>query len=201
MKRESTAQLKKRIGQCTLCAKALPHDPRPVTSWHPDSRILIIGQAPGRLVHESGVPWQDASGRLLRSWLSCSDDEFYDPKLFALMPMSFCFPGKGKTGDMAPRPECAPQWHQLIRDRLRNLQLTLLIGRYAQDHYLGECGKSTLTENVREFEKFLPEFLPMPHPSPRNRRWLSSNPWFEEQLVPELQKRISESLGEIRETN
>jgi uracil-DNA glycosylase len=193
-KRESVAALKKRIEGCLICAKTLPHDPRPVTSWRPSSRILIIGQAPGRVVHESGVPWQDASGRLLRTWLSVSEDQFYDDRLFALVPMGFCFPGKGKSGDMAPRPECAPAWHELIRDRLKNVQLTILIGRYAQDHYLGESKVGTLTENVQQFEQFLPDYLPLPHPSPRNRHWFVKNPWFEEKLIPELQLLVRRAL-------
>jgi uracil-DNA glycosylase len=191
---ESAAALKKRIEACTICAKALPHEPRPVTSWRTSSRILIIGQAPGRVVHESGIPWQDASGRLLRTWLSVSEEQFYDDRLFALVPMGFCFPGKGKSGDMAPRPECAPQWHNLIRRQLRNVQLTILIGRYAQDYYLADRSHTTLTENVRQFDSFLPDFLPLPHPSPRNRHWLSKNSWFEQEVIPVLQMRVRRAL-------
>ena len=194
MKRESIADLKRRVDGCEICEKALPHKPRPITSWRPSSRIVIIGQAPGRIVHDSGVPWQDASGRLLRTWLSVSEEQFYDDRLFALIPMGFCFPGKGRSADMAPRPECAPQWHDLIRSRLRNVQLTLLVGRYAQDYYLAGRKYETLTENVRNYDEFLPEFLPLPHPSPRNRPWLSKNPWFEDELLPNLQRRVAKAL-------
>ncbi len=197
MTRETVVQLRARIAACTLCAKEMPHAPRPVTSWHSNSRVLVIGQAPGRKVHESGIPWQDASGRLLRQWLDVSGKEFYDPNLFALMPMGFCYPGKGKSGDMAPRPECAPQWHEVIRERLQRVELTLLIGRYAQRYYLGDRGKASLTENVQEYRKFLPQFLPLPHPSPRNRHWFRSNPWFEEALIPDLQKRVRKALGSM----
>ncbi len=192
--RVTASELKQQIAACTICAKALPHDPRPVTSWRACSRILIIGQAPGRAVHESGVPWQDASGRLLRSWLSVSEESFYNNRLFAFVPMGFCFPGKGKSGDLVPRPECAPQWHELILRHLRNVQLTILIGRHAQDRYLGDSACENLTENVRNFDRFLPDYFPLPHPSPRNRPWLSRNPWFEEQLLPQLRRRVSSAL-------
>jgi uracil-DNA glycosylase len=191
----SVKELKQQIAACAICSEHLPHDPRPVTSWQPGSRILIIGQAPGRAVHASGVPWQDASGHLLRSWLSVSDEQFYDPEIFALMPMGFCFPGKGKSGDMAPRPECAPQWHALILEQLKKIELTILIGTYSQKYYLKETGRSNLTENVRAFREFLPKVLPLPHPSPRNRPWISANPWFENELLPELRQRVRKIIA------
>jgi len=172
----------------------MPHEPRPVLSWHPDARVLLIGQAPGSKVHESGVAWQDASGRLLRSWLEVNEEQFYDPRLFGLVPMGFCYPGKGSSGDLAPRPECAPQWHDTLRKRMDNIELTLLVGRYAQEYYLGRRGYKTLTENVHNFAEFAPDYLPLPHPSPRNRPWLAANPWFETDLLPELRKRIRRVL-------
>ena len=191
---ETPGSLQTTIEACTLCAEHLPHSPRPVTSWHPKSRILVIGQAPGRAVHESGVPWNDPSGRLLRQWLNCSEQEFYNPELFALMPMGFCYPGKGTSGDLPPRAECAPAWHGRILGFLKQVEITLLIGRYAQQHYLGDRFGPTLTESVKRYRDFLPEFLPLPHPSPRNRRWLADRPWFEEEVVPELRQRVDRAI-------
>ena len=196
-KTDSAGRLRDRIKGCTVCSEFLSHGPRPVTSWSVGSKILIIGQAPGRVVHESGVPWQDVSGRVLRNWLSVSDEEFYDPDRFGLMPMGFCFPGKGKSGDLPPRPECAPLWHDEILSHLKQVKLTILIGKYAQDYYLGKNGYKTLTENVREYKQYWPQFLPLPHPSPRNRPWLFANPWFEKDLIPELQKRVRTALKDI----
>ncbi len=190
----AVAGLKEKISSCQICLADLPHQPRPITSWNPESRIVIIGQAPGRAVHESGVLWQDASGRLLRSWLGVTEREFYDPCRFALIPMGFCFPGKGKSGDLAPRSECAPHWHGSILGILKQVQLTLLIGCYSQEYYLSEQSLGTLTQNVANFQKFLPKFFPLPHPSPRNRPWLSKNPWFEKDLIPELRRRVADAL-------
>jgi len=164
----------------------LPHEPRPVVRAHRDARILIIGQAPGTRVHESGIPWNDPSGRLLREWMEVDDETFYDVKRVALAPMGFCYPGKGKSGDLPPRPECAPLWHQELMEKMKNIRLTLLIGQYSQRHYLGDGSKATLTETVRDFRDHLPAYLPMPHPSPRNRLWLRRNPWFDEEVVPGL---------------
>ena len=192
---DSAASLRAKIKACILCAKNLPHGPRPVTSWSVKSRILIIGQAPGRVVHESGVPRQDVSGRVLRNWLSVSDETFYDPEQFGLMPMGFCYPGKGKSGDLPPRPECAPLWHDEILDHLKQVKLTILIGKYAQNYYLGKKAHKTLTENVKAYKQFWPEILPLPHPSPRNRPWLFANPWFEKDLIPLLQKRVRTALS------
>ena len=182
------------IRACTICRDHLPYEPRPVLSAAAGSRIAIIGQAPGSKVHASGIPWDDASGRTLRTWLGVSDDQFYDSDLFAIIPMGFCYPGKGSSGDLPPRPECAPQWHPLLLSHLKNLKLTLLIGRYAQLEYLAEKARSTLTENVEHFEDYLPAFLPLPHPSPRNRIWLKRNPWFEQRVLPVLQHRIKEII-------
>jgi len=163
---------------------------------HPSARLLIIGQAPGARVHESGIPWNDASGKQLRSWLGIDEATFYDANKVALMPMGFCYPGKGKTGDLPPRPECAPLWHGKLLQQLPNIRLTLLIGQYAQRHYLGEASSENLTETVRSFRTHLPRYLPMPHPSPRNRFWLLKNPWFEKELLPVLKDSVHEYLSD-----
>ena len=178
------------IKNCRVCEQFLPEGPNPIVSANSKSRIAIIGQAPGRIVHESGIPWDDASGKKLREWLGVTKEQFYDEKILALVPMGFCYPGKGSSGDLPPRPECAPLWHQSLLKEMPRLQLTILIGTYAQTHYLGKNRKSNLTETVKAFEQFLPEFFPLPHPSPRNRFWLSRNPWFTQEVLPELRKRI-----------
>lgn len=182
------------IKQCTICAKNLEHNPRPIISVSPYSRIAIIGQAPGRIVHNTGIPWDDASGNNLRDWLGVNKEEFYNDKLFALIPMGFCFPGTGKSGDLPPRPECAPLWHQLVFDQMKKVKLTLLVGQYAQKYYLGNKAKRTLTETVQHYNEYLPEFLPLPHPSPRNNIWQKKNPWFKEEVLPILQSHILPNL-------
>ncbi len=158
------------------------------------SKIVIIGQAPGQKVQNSGIPWDDASGNNLREWLGVDRQTFYNEKVFALIPMGFCFPGSGKSGDLPPRPECAPLWHQQILKLMPEVQLTLLIGQYAQKYYLKNSAKDTLTETVKNYEEYLPNFIPLPHPSPRNNIWQRKNEWFKEDLVYVLQKKI-ESLG------
>lgn len=183
------------ISQCTICSKHLALGPRPVVSAHPDSKIVIIGQAPGTKVHNSGIPWDDASGKQLRKWLNVSDKDFYDETIFAIVPMGFCYPGKGKSGDLPPRPECAPQWHQSLFDYMPNVELIILIGLYAQNYYLKDNAKKTLTETVANYKAYLPSYLPLPHPSPRNRFWLTKNPWFEVEVLPELQKRIKKCVS------
>jgi uracil-DNA glycosylase len=158
-----------------------------VLSAHPDSKIAIIGQAPGSIVHRTGIPWDDKSGDRLRSWLGVTTEEFYDARNFAIVPMGFCYPGKGKSGDLPPRPECAPQWHGELLEQLPNLRLTLLIGQYAQQYYLGDLRKRTLTETVRAWKEYQPKkLLVLPHPSPRNNIWLRKHPWFEEEVIPKL---------------
>ncbi len=193
--KEETLNILERARVCNVCAGKLPHKPRPVFSWHSDARIVVIGQAPGRRVHESGVPWQDASGRLLREWMDVSEETFYDAKQISLLPMGFCFPGAGQSGDLPPRPECAPLWHEAMFQELNTPAFILLVGRFAQSYYLHENGYKTLTENVRRYHEFLPQFLPLPHPSPRNRHWLSSNPWFEETILPELRRYVRGALA------
>ncbi|MBD0823253.1 uracil-DNA glycosylase family protein [Aestuariibaculum marinum] len=182
------------IKQCTICKDVLPLGPRPVVVAHPESKIVIVGQAPGTKVHESGVPWDDASGKQLRSWLGVTPEVFYDAKKFAIIPMGFCYPGKGKTGDLPPRPECAPQWHQPVFDHLKQVELVLLIGMYAQNYYLKNQVKKTLTETVKNYSEYLPKYLPLPHPSPRNRFWLTKNPWFEAEVVPVLRDHVQNIL-------
>ena len=187
-------QLLTEIRTCTTCKKFLPHGPRPVVQASPKSKILLIGQAPGRRVHESGIPWDDPSGDRLRNWLQVDKSTFYNPEAFALVPMGFCYPGTGKNGDLPPRPECAPLWHQALLDAMPQLKMTILIGLYAQKYYLKENGYKTLTENVRQLDEFLPEFWPVPHPSPRNIAWYKRNPWFEQDLLPALAEQVKVAL-------
>lgn len=181
------------IRACTICAEHLPLGPRPVVQFSPRSRILIIGQAPGTKVHESGVPWDDDSGDRLRDWLGMDKDAFYDSDNVALVPMGFCYPGKANGGDALPRPECAPQWHGPVLDVLREDRLTLLVGAYAQVHYLPATRKLSMTERVRRFAEFGP-FLPLPHPAWRVRMWIAKNPWFESDVLPALQDRVIHAL-------
>ncbi|MFD2096629.1 uracil-DNA glycosylase family protein [Corallincola platygyrae] len=182
--------LLQQVSQCRLCETNLPLGPRPVVRASDSARLLIIGQAPGTKVHASGIPWDDASGKRLREWLGLSPEQFYDEKQIAIMPMGFCYPGKGKQGDLPPRPECAPHWHQRLLSHMTNIELTLLIGQYAQRYYLKSPFK-TLTDNVRHWQQFTDDGqLPLPHPSPRNQLWLKKNPWFEQTLLPPLKSRI-----------
>lgn len=182
------------ISACLICKDQLPLGPRPVVSAHPNSKIVIIGQAPGTKVHQSGVPWDDQSGKQLRKWLNVSEDDFYSPEKFAIVPMAFCYPGKGKSGDLPPRSECAPQWHQALLEGMAEVELIILIGIYAQKYYLGKKAKETLTETVANFNSYLPEFFPLPHPSPRNRFWMRKNPWFEQSVLEVFQNEVAKIL-------
>lgn len=182
------------VRACRLCEAHLPHEPRPVVQAGPDARLLIIGQAPGRRVHDTGIPWNDPSGDRLRDWLQISPEVFYDPKRVAIVPTAFCYPGKGKSGDLPPRAECAPAWHPRLLAAMPQVQLTLLIGRYAQEAYLRENCKSTLTETVAAYKDYLPQYFPLPHPSPRNRIWWKSNSWFELDVLPVLRARVAAVL-------
>ena len=181
------------ISACELCRGSIP-EPRPVLRAQSEARILIIGQAPGSKVHATGIPWNDASGKRLRSWLNVDAETFYDSGRFAIIPMGFCYPGKGKSGDLPPRPECAGQWHEKLLELLPAIQCTLLIGRYAQRYYLDDPFK-TLTDCVGRWRKFAPERFVLPHPSPRNQLWLRNNRWFEEETVPALQHRVAAILA------
>ncbi|WP_417827605.1 uracil-DNA glycosylase family protein [Thalassospira sp.] len=185
------------VRTCRICADHLPLGPRPVVRMAKSARILVIGQAPGTKVHETGLPWNDASGDRLRDWLDMSVDDFYDPGKLAIMPMGFCYPGRfERGGDLPPRPECAPEWHDALREHLPDIGLTLLIGQYAQGYYLGTRRSKTMTETVHRFGEFLPEnILPMPHPSWRNTAWMKKNPWFESDLLPVLRMKVHDLLG------
>jgi uracil-DNA glycosylase len=163
---------------------------RPVVQLGVYSKIIIIGQAPGRRVNETGIPWNDASGKKLREWMNIDEVTFYDPLVFSIMPMGFCYPGKGISGDLPPRPECAPLWHSKILKNYKSTPLIVLIGQYAQRNYLKKECKNNLTETVKNFKEYLPAYFPLPHPSPRNQNWLKVNPWFMEEAIPELRKRI-----------
>ncbi|NIL99375.1 MAG: uracil-DNA glycosylase family protein [Acidobacteria bacterium] len=186
-------ELLKEVRACTACA-GLPLGPRPVLAAARSARILVVGQAPGTRVHETGVPWNDPSGDRLRSWMNVDRETFYDTRRIAIVPMGFCYPGRGKSGDLPPRPECAPLWHERILRELPHLELKILAGSYAQAHYLAGRVQRTLTETVRASEEYGEDTIPLPHPSPRNNLWLRKNPWFEERLVPRLQSRVRELL-------
>lgn len=183
------------VSNCTACSAFLPHGCRPVLTANTSSKILLIGQAPGKKVHETGIPWDDKSGQTLRYWLGVKEATFYDPHIFALMPMGFCYPGKGKSGDLPPRSECAPLWHALLLQHMKEIELTVLIGQYAQQYYLGKRVNETLTATVQAFKKYLPDYFPLPHPSPRNNIWQTRNPWFGNEVVPALQKKVKKILG------
>jgi uracil-DNA glycosylase len=182
------------IRHCQLCAKYLPLGPRPILQMQPEAKILIAAQAPGRKAHASGTPFDDASGERLREWMGIDKNIFYDPQQVAILPMGFCYPGRGKSGDLPPRPECAPAWRQQLLHELPHLQLTLAIGQYAQKYHLPNKQK-TLTETVMAWRNYGPNTIPLPHPSPRNNIWLSRNPWFEEELLPQLRAQVSKILA------
>lgn len=186
--------LAEEIRRCQLCEPELPHGARPVLQVNQQAKILIAGQAPGRRVHASGIPFDDPSGDRLRRWLGVTPEQFYDPNLFAIVPMGFCYPGTGKSGDLAPRPECAATWRAKLLAQLPNIQTTLVIGKYAHDYHFGNNNK-TVTELVINWRQHWPNKIPLPHPSPRNNLWLRKNPWFDAETVPELQTHISAVLG------
>lgn len=182
------------IRVCTLCAPALPHGTRPVLQASSTAKIAVVGQAPGRRVHESGVPFDDPSGDRLRHWMGVDREIFYDADRLAIIPMGFCYPGTGQSGDLPPRPECAKTWREPLLAKLSSIELTIVIGQYAIDWHLGNKKSKTLTETVRNWQSYAPDKIVLPHPSPRNNIWLKKNPWFEEALLPPLKKRVQELL-------
>jgi len=183
------------VTQCTLCEANLPLGPRPVIQIDTASRILIAGQAPGIRVHQSGIPFNDPSGDRLRQWMGIPKDVFYDEKQIAILPMGFCYPGTGKSGDLPPRQECAEKWRRQLIDSLPNIELVLAIGTYAQKWHMSAPKNQSLTKTVIQWEHYWPKILPMPHPSPRNNIWLKKNPWFEENVIPTLQDRVKNIIG------
>lgn len=193
MSKQSLDRLLREVRACSTCETALPLGPRPVLRAAHTARILIIGQAPGTRVHASGIPWDDPSGDRLRDWLQLDREHFYDESSIAIIPMGLCYPGKGKSGDLPPRKECAPLWHERLLQQLPALQLRLLIGKYAQDYYL-DTKRQSLGETVENYPRYLPSFLPLPHPSPRNIRWFRNHPWFEAEVLPVLRQQVQQVL-------
>lgn len=184
--------LKEKIKSCDYCTAFLPLGPHPVFRFSETSRILIIGQAPGTRVHETGIPWNDKSGDRLREWLQLDKNQFYDESKIAIMPMGFCYPGRlPNGGDAPPRPECAPLWHEKILKTMPDIEITLLVGLYAQKYYLKNKAQKTLTDTVKQWKDYRPNFFPLPHPSWRNTAWIKKNPWFEKDLLPDLREKTS----------
>jgi len=183
------------VSKCVICEPHLPLGARPVIQFNANARILIAGQAPGIKVHETGKPFNDASGNRLREWLGLSVDEFYDPQTIAILPMGFCYPGKGKSGDLPPRKECAPAWRAQLLAALPNIELTIVLGKYAQAYHLPHTKNRPLTELVKSWREYWPQYLVLPHPSPRNNIWLKKNPWFEQTVLPELSERVAKIIN------
>ena len=183
------------IRACRICEAHLPLGPKPVLRASATARLLVVGQAPGTKVHATGIPWNDASGQRLRAWLDMDAATFYDEHRVAIVPMGFCYPGKGPSGDLPPRPECRATWHPRLLPLLPDVRLTLLIGQYAHAYFLGSRRKATLTDTVRAWREYAPQYLPLPHPSPRNVGWFKANPWFEAEVVPALRERVKD-LGD-----
>lgn len=196
--REALDTLLTAVRACTVCAAYLPLGPRPVLQAGADARILVVGQAPGLRVHTTGIPWDDPSGVRLRAWMGIDAEVFYDPARIAIIPMGYCYPGRGKGGDLPPRRECAELWLDRLLAALPNIETTLLIGQYAQRHFLGRQRKASLTATVEAWRDYAPHYLPLPHPSPRNTPWFQRHAWFERDLVPVLRERVGDILGRAR---
>lgn len=190
-------QLLREVRECRLCAPRLPLGPRPLMQLDPRARILVASQAPGRIAHASGVPFSDASGDRLRAWMGLTPEQFYDPALLAIVPMGLCYPGSSASGDRPPSPECAPQWRKTLLAQLPALQLTLVIGQYAQAYHLPGPRRS-VTDAVSAWADFWPDIVPLPHPSPRNNIWLRRNPWFTDVLLPRLRQRVRLLVSTLR---
>lgn len=191
---EELIPLLQQVAACRVCEPELALGANPVVQAGSNARLLIIGQAPGRRVHDTGIPWNDPSGDRLRRWLGISRETFYDPQKVAIIPMGLCYPGKGKSGDLPPRKECAPLWHQRLFAALPNIQLTLLIGSYAQRYYLSK--KNKMTDNIVAYADYLPQYFPLPHPSPRNIAWFKRHPWFDNEVLPTLAREVSRAMEE-----
>ncbi|WP_417611350.1 uracil-DNA glycosylase family protein [Parasphingorhabdus sp.] len=190
---DALTELLQQARSCTIC-NGLPLGPRPLLQASGNARILIASQAPGSKTHGKGRTFDDASGNRLRRWLGVTPDQFYDPEMFAILPMGFCYPGTGTGGDLPPRPQCAANWRKPLLQAMPHIELTLVVGQYALDWHLGERKSRTLTETVKRWQEFWPELLPLPHPSPRNIRWFKANPWFESDVIPALQQRVRSLL-------
>jgi len=191
---QAFSKLVKEIRSCTLCAGHLPLGPRPIIQVSSSAKILIVGQAPGSRVHETGIPFNDPSGDRLREWMGINKEVFYDDKKIALVPMGFCFPGTGKSGDLPPRSECADTWRVKLLEQLPNVKLTIIVGQYAQAWHLDKGAKENLTETVLAWKEYWPKAIPLPHPSPRNNIWLKKNPCFEEEVLPSLRRKVKALL-------
>ena len=183
---------------CRACEAHLPHGPRPVLQVGREARVLIIGQAPGARVHASGIPWDDKSGQRLRDWMGMGPERFYDPDCVALVPMGYCYPGRGPSGDLPPRRECAELWLERVLAEMPHIELTLLVGAYAQQRFLGAERRASLTETVAAWREYGPSRVPLPHPSPRNQGWFKHHPWFERELLPVLKARVADALSRKR---
>jgi len=187
------------VASCRICEASLPLGANPILQCSASAKVLIAGQAPGSKVHATGIPFDDRSGDRLRDWMGISRDTFYNAGKIAILPMGFCYPGTGKSGDLPPRPECAVQWRASLLGQMKQIELTLVMGQYAQ-HYHFDSGSSSLTDLVKSWQDYWPAMIPLPHPSPRNNRWLKTNPWFETEVLPELKTRIKQVLkGQIDE--
>ena len=193
MNTESLNGLVTEVRACTICEPHLPNGVRPVLQVNSDAKILIAGQAPGRRVHATGIPFDDPSGDRLRDWMGVTREQFYNPQLFAIVPMGFCYPGTGNSGDLPPRPECAATWRARLLRQLPRIETTLVIGKYAHDYHFGKSNL-TVTRLVENWQQHWPRRLPLPHPSPRNSIWLKKNPWFETKVVPVIRARITHLL-------
>jgi len=192
--RESLDDLLRAVRACRVCEAHLPLGPRPVLQVHSDARILIVGQAPGAKVHASGIAWDDRSGERLRDWMRIDAADFYDPHRVAIVPMGLCYPGRAASGDLPPRRECAPLWHDRLFAQMPNIELTLLVGAYAQRHFLRGAGHASVTATTREWRSLAPRVIALPHPSPRNLAWFIANPWFESELLPVLRRSVRRAL-------